>query len=220
MKKWSESEINLIKENAKNGISYKETSTLLGRTAKAIQLKMEKLGHKFSDFYQKPISFCKQCGNQITSNGIDFCSQSCSAKFWNPKKRSKKESVSCLCCGKSLRGKSGKKFCSSKCNKKYDNDAWIESWKKGEKIGCSGKGFSISPTIRRYLFDKYDNKCCKCGWCAINPITGKIPLQIDHLDGDASNNKEDNLELICPNCHSLTPNFMALNKKSCRTHRK
>jgi cobalt-zinc-cadmium efflux system membrane fusion protein len=27
---------------------------------------------------------------------------------------------------------------------------------------------------------------------------------------------EENLELICPNCHSLTPNFRNLNSKSCR----
>jgi hypothetical protein len=27
------------------------------------------------------------------------------------------------------------------------------------------------------------------------------------------------LEILCPNCHSLTPNFRALNKKSSRTYR-
>lgn len=31
------------------------------------------------------------------------------------------------------------------------------------------------------------------------------------------NNKEENLELLCPNCHSLTDNFGALNKNSTRT---
>jgi len=32
-----------------------------------------------------------------------------------------------------------------------------------------------------------------------------------HKDGNRSNNKEDNLELLCPNCHSLTDNFGILN---------
>lgn len=30
------------------------------------------------------------------------------------------------------------------------------------------------------------------------------PLEIEHIDGNALNNKEDNLILLCPNCHSLT----------------
>ena len=33
---------------------------------------------------------------------------------------------------------------------------------------------------------------------------------LPHIDG---NNEESNLQLLCPNCHSLTPTFGALNKK-------
>ena len=40
-----------------------------------------------------------------------------------------------------------------------------------------------------------------------NPTTGKIPLELHHKDGDYSNNDEDNLELLCPNCHSLTATY-------------
>ena len=32
-------------------------------------------------------------------------------------------------------------------------------------------------------------------------------LQIDHIDGDFHNNLAENLRLLCPNCHSQTPNF-------------
>lgn len=38
-------------------------------------------------------------------------------------------------------------------------------------------------------------------------------LQIHHIDGNHYNNEESNLQLLCPNCHSLTPTFGALNKK-------
>jgi hypothetical protein len=220
MKKWSESEINLIKENATKGITYKETALILGRSAKSTQLKMNRLGYEFSDFYQKETPYCKNCGEEILNRGIDFCSQSCSAKFWNPKKRSKRKNLKCQCCDKSLHGRQGRKFCSIECNKKYKNDSWIKAWKSGEKLGFSGEAFTIAPAIRRYLFDKYDHKCCKCGWNEVNLTTNKIPLQVNHLDGNPSNNKEENLELICPNCHSLTSNFMALNKNSCRTNRR
>jgi predicted HNH restriction endonuclease len=50
----------------------------------------------------------------------------------------------------------------------------------------------------------------------MHPITGNIPLQIHHIDGDATNNKEENLQLLCPNCHTLTENYGSLNKNATR----
>lgn len=87
---------------------------------------------------------------------------------------------------------------------------YIERWKRGEESGMRGKT-SISAHIRKYLFEKYDNKCSKCGWSEVNEYTGNIPLEINHIDGEHTHNTEDNLELICSNCHSLTPNYRALN---------
>jgi 5-methylcytosine-specific restriction endonuclease McrA len=57
----------------------------------------------------------------------------------------------------------------------------------------------------------YGAKCQTCGWAKINPSTDKVPVQLHHIDGDDTNNVLENVELLCPNCHSLTPNFMALN---------
>lgn len=71
---------------------------------------------------------------------------------------------------------------------------------------------SISSHIRRYLFEKYNNKCCECGWGKLNKYTNKTPLEIEHCDGDFTNNKESNLKLLCPNCHSLTSTYKSLNK--------
>lgn len=73
--------------------------------------------------------------------------------------------------------------------------------------------------IRRYLFEENNSKCSKCGWGEIHPITKKIPLTINHIDGNCLNNTIDNLELLCPNCHSLTPNYGSLNKGSGRKKR-
>ena len=53
----------------------------------------------------------------------------------------------------------------------------------------------------------------------MNPFTEKFPLTVHHIDGDCRNNKEDNLELLCPNCHSLTGTYGAANKNSTRTYR-
>ncbi len=70
---------------------------------------------------------------------------------------------------------------------------------------------SISSHIRRYLFIRSNSQCELCGWNQINIFTKRIPLEINHKDGNFMNNNEDNLELICPNCHSLTSSYRSLN---------
>ena len=62
----------------------------------------------------------------------------------------------------------------------------------------------------------HNNKCEKCGWGEVNETTGNVPLEVHHIDGDCTNNSEDNLQLLCPNCHSLTANHGSLNKFSKR----
>lgn len=45
-----------------------------------------------------------------------------------------------------------------------------------------------------------------------NPYTNTIPLEIDHINGDSEDNSEENLRLICPNCHSLTATYRGANR--------
>jgi Zn finger protein HypA/HybF involved in hydrogenase expression len=67
--------------------------------------------------------------------------------------------------------------------------------------------------------DKYAEKCSNCGWNQKHPVTGHSPLEIDHIDGNANNNNEANLRLLCPNCHSLTVTYKNLNKGNGRKWR-
>jgi hypothetical protein len=115
-------------------------------------------------------------------------------------------------CVNSLKYKSSKKYCSTNCQTEFEYNDYIRKWKSGETSGTCVHG--SSKHIRKYLFLKYDNQCCKCGWSVTHPVTGKIPLELHHVDGNYKNNSEDNLELLCPNCHALTPNYKALNKSS------
>ena len=48
-------------------------------------------------------------------------------------------------------------------------------------------------------------ECKKCGICEYNNI--HISLELNHIDGNRYNNSLDNLELLCPNCHSQTPTY-------------
>ena len=127
----------------------------------------------------------------------------------------------CLNCGKELSNQSRgstHKFCNNHCQNEFKYKEYIKRWKNGEENGMKGAS-STSLYIRRYLLEKYNYKCEKCGWGEKNPYSDTIPLEIHHIDGNCLNNKEENLQLLCPNCHSLTENFGSLNKNSNRFHR-
>ena len=118
----------------------------------------------------------------------------------------------CLYCSKPLKV-ARRKYCDNHCEQEYLYQQYIEKWKNGEVSGTKGsKWVDVSDYIRRYIFEKYDNKCSICGWSEINTYTKTLPLEIEHIDGDAMNNKEENLTLLCPNCHSLTKTYRGANK--------
>lgn len=164
---------------------------------------------------------CKNCKKIIIkktkeierSNSKNFfCNNKCSAIFNNKihikKKKKKKEHEECIFCGSKLLKDGQKKYCNNSCHQNFLHKKYIEKWKAGKINGGIGKNKEyISHHIRRYVKKKNNEKCQKCGWNEENIYTNKIPLEIHHKDGDWKNNKEDNLELLCPNCHSLTKTY-------------
>ncbi len=124
----------------------------------------------------------------------------------------------CLNCNSILKSK-GKKYCSNKCQKEYEYKSFINDWKNEKTSGMRGK-YQLSMHIKRYIFEKYNNKCAICGWGKTNPYTNLIPLEIEHKDGNFENNSEDNLILLCPNCHSLTATYKGANLNHGRKARK
>ena len=57
-------------------------------------------------------------------------------------------------------------------------------------------------------------------WSKKNEYTGNIPLEIEHIDGNYLNNSENNLILLCPNCHSLTSTYKGANKNGRKSRKK
>lgn len=94
----------------------------------------------------------------------------------------------------------------------------IARWKAGEYDGVK-RGY-ICCDIATYIRKKFNYACVECGWRKVHPITGRIPTQIDHIDGNSENNKEENLRLLCPSCHSLTPTYGSLNLGNGRKNRR
>ena len=55
-------------------------------------------------------------------------------------------------------------------------------------------------------------KCEKCGWAG-KSADGRIPLELDHINGDVHDNRLENLQILCPNCHSLQSTHRGRNIK-------
>lgn len=54
--------------------------------------------------------------------------------------------------------------------------------------------------------------CELCGWCT-KAGDGRIPVELDHINGDRMDDRLENLRVLCPNCHSLQPTHRGKNKK-------
>ena len=99
------------------------------------------------------------------------------------------------------------KFCCQTCMGEYTRKQTYQRFLEGKVT---------RQTIRKILYEKF-GKCMECSLTEWRGI--KLSLEVDHIDGDASNNMPSNVRLICPNCHSITPTWKAKNKGKGRAAR-
>jgi len=126
--------------------------------------------------------------------------------------------MNCLNCEKDLI-KSQVKYCSNKCQIDYQLSQKVEKWLNGDLDGVRGE-YQTQKWIKDYLIEKRGEKCEECGWNERNPYTNNIPIELEHIDGNFKNNNEENLKLICPNCHSLTKTYKGANRGKGRNRKK
>lgn len=85
-------------------------------------------------------------------------------------------------------------------------------WALGGHIQIHARPFSelkSSGMRKQRLIAQRGHRCETCGnteW-----MGQSIPITLDHVDGNSQNNTEDNLRLLCPNCHAQTPTFCGKN---------
>jgi len=94
-------------------------------------------------------------------------------------------------------------------------DHWTgQGWNKDDQLKDWNK-YTKRGSFKKLLLKERGVICEGCGlseWC------GKpIPLELDHIDGDGTNNNKENLKLLCCNCHALTPTWRG---RACRGARK
>ena len=164
---------------------------------------------------------CSECG-KFTENP-KFCNKSCAATYNNkatPKRKRYDVAITnnCVVCKTQLNKRqqwSRQTTCSVECAGIARKQKTIMEFLVGKYVGRE----SLPDTVRDFIIDGANNQCTECHWSGINKYTGKSTLQLHHLDGIAGNNTQDNIVVLCPNCHSLTNSFGSLNNGKGRKKR-
>jgi 5-methylcytosine-specific restriction endonuclease McrA len=152
--------------------------------------------------YNKNPKKCKGCETILVYERRmnKFCSSSCSTTHNNLKRSEKKY---CGECGVEIKNNKNRSiFCSIKCSGEQRRRLTFESFLKGE--------VKTRRTIKRILYERDGHKCSVCNLTMWR--NKKIPLEVDHQDGNASNNMPNNLRLLCPNCHAQQPTSKGSNR--------
>lgn len=128
----------------------------------------------------------------------------------------------CLACYKELINSATRKintgkYCNNVCQGAHYRQKRIKDFLDG-KYANQLMNYPTNSWTRGLLIDKLGFKCNCCGISEWNskPIT----LEVNHKDGNAANNLLENLEFLCPNCHSQTETYKAKNKNSARAFRR
>lgn len=156
--------------------------------------------------------------SQVKKTKHNFCSRSCAGKY-NGKQRKgpykdrneQKEKA------RELRRKNlGYRTIAKQIDVPWGTIAnWVSDIEVDESkvrinSGCFDNQKAFDDLLTKYARKKrlINIRGYACEYCGISTWREEeIVIELHHIDGDESNNKKGNLILLCPNCHSQTPNY-------------
>jgi len=124
-----------------------------------------------------------------------------------------KKKIICLHCKqeKEIWKSANSGYCSYECYTTSQKSTFINEWLDNKINGVYNTSNSLHRRVIKYFKENIHN----CQICNMeNKWNGRdLVFEIDHIDGNRSNNYFNNLRSICPNCHSQTDTFRAKNIK-------
>ena len=173
--------------------SYEEVGRIYNVSGVAIKKAAIRLGIELP--YRRAVNPKETFGKSIIRNGTANCKN----------------------CGKVFvkYASSTNTYCSNKCQHEYQHK---ELYKKLIDGDPSIMRANYSPKSFKGDIIKEQNGLCAV--CGIPQIWNNKELVfiIDHIDGNATNNKRDNLRCICPNCDSQLDTYKSRNKNGARSY--
>lgn len=90
-----------------------------------------------------------------------------------------------------------------------------QCWNKGKGGSEETSIYSLEDILKKgviYSSDSLRKRLIKTelkkNECELCHISGEdVPLELHHINGDHYDNRLENLQILCPNCHSKTPNY-------------
>jgi predicted transcriptional regulator len=202
-----------IIELRKMGFSYNKIVELLGCSKSTISYhcKKENIEEPINQIDDELIKNIRNDSENLKIKDIanKYQISESSVKRHSLPKYSKRELKKCINCEELTKNK----FCTSFCSSSYKHKEAYNDYLKNNYKYCNG-GYTPK-NFKDFFLNDQNNKCQICNidskW-----MNRDLIFVIDHIDGDASNNKRENIRMICPNCDSQTETFKSKNKNSKR----
>ncbi|MEU1983850.1 HNH endonuclease [Nocardia sp. NPDC019395] len=114
----------------------------------------------------------------------------------------------CRGCSALLVKRSQKLYCATRCQQAAQRQEKTRHWLA---TGEADVGSYQGHYIRDYLARAQEDRCAICmignEWCG-----APLSFVLDHVNGESTDNRRENLRLICPNCDSQLPTYKSRNR--------
>lgn len=151
---------------------------------------------------------CEKCENDHNGDfgSGRFCSRTC-ANTKNHSTETKNKISASIRLSESANFKSQEHRDKFVSGAKKANEKWIQT-QLNSLMDADYSTLSVGRLRKRVILEQGS----KCNHCGIVDWNGKaLTLELEHIDGDHHNNARENVEAICPNCHSQTATFRGKN---------